>query len=74
MLLLSPNDCGKSWMRWAGPYEVEEILDQGEYKVWVRGKLKTYHDNFLKKYMNGHTERTGSTFGSDRDDPGLLVR
>ncbi|XP_067676459.1 uncharacterized protein [Haliotis asinina] len=38
--------------RWKGPYIIEERFGIGNYRVRVGDKLKTYHANLLKKYVD----------------------
>ena len=50
VLLLLPTDNNKLIMQWKGPFSVTEKLNPYDYKVDVKGKIKTYHGNMLKKY------------------------
>ncbi len=60
VLLLLPTDNNKLLMQWQGPYEVVSKLNAYDYKVDVRGKVKLYHANLLKQYIErGKFEQTG---------------
>ena len=37
-------------MAWKGPFAVTEKIYEDNFKVNVRGKIRTYHANLLKKY------------------------
>ena len=51
MLILLPTDHNKLLMQWQGPYEVLERVGASDYKLRVKGKIKTYHANLLKQYF-----------------------
>ena len=38
-------------MQWKGPYEVSAVVGINDYKVRVKDKLKVYHANLLKAYI-----------------------
>nr|KAG5701754.1 hypothetical protein BaRGS_004356 [Batillaria attramentaria] len=38
-------------MQWKGPYVVEAVVGINDYKVQVNNKVKAYHANLLKKYV-----------------------
>jgi hypothetical protein len=56
VLLLLPTQHNKLQMQWQGPYPVKEKVGIMDYRVEVRGKLKLYHANLLKKYEVRSTE------------------
>ena len=56
VLLLLPNDLNKLIMQWKGPFKVVEKLNACDYRVMVKGKVKTYHGNMLKKYFRREAE------------------
>ena len=56
VLLLLPSDLNKLIMQWKGPFKVVEKLNACDYRVKVRGKVKTYHGNMLKKYFRREAE------------------
>ena len=43
-------------MQWKGPYEVNAVVGTNDYKVKVKDKLKVYHANFLKAYIQREEE------------------
>ena len=65
VLLLLPTDNNKLIMQWKGPFSVTEKLNPYDYKVDVKGKIKTYHGNMLKKYYRREAdlEETGNDEG-----------
>ena len=51
-------------MQWKGTYEVKEKVGENEYRIAIRGKVKTYHVNLLKLYFyrkNRGLENQGSS-------------
>ena len=48
-LILLPTDSNKLLMQWRGPYEIEDVVRNNDYKV--NKKVKIYHVNMLKKYI-----------------------
>ena len=56
VLLLLPSDLNKLIMQWKGPFKVVEKLNACDYRVKVRGKVKTYHGNMLKEYIRREAE------------------
>lgn len=57
VLLLLPTDKNKLLMQWQGPYNVVSKLNAFDYKVEVRGKVKLYHANLLKLYIQRDQSR-----------------
>ena len=51
VLVLLPTDNNKLLMQWKGPFVVEQVVGMNDYKLEVKGNLKTYHVNLLKKYI-----------------------
>ena len=56
VLLLLPTDNNKLIMQWKGPYLITEKINPYDYKVNIKGKIKTYHGNMLKKYYRREVE------------------
>ena len=54
VLLLTETD--KLLMQWKRPYSIEEQTGSNDYRINVKGKVKTYHVNHLKKYHVGSEE------------------
>ena len=76
VLILLPTDSNKLLMQWKGPYEIDEVVSDYNYRVKVRGKIKTYHANLLKEYFHrktGGIERLGASVieCNDPDDIAL---
>ena len=55
VLLLLPSDNKKLLMQWKGPFEVVEPIGQNDYKILIYGKVRTFHANMLKKYVERPT-------------------
>jgi len=85
VLVLLPTDHNKLLMQWKGPYEVSAVVGINDYKVRVKDKLKVYHANLLKVYIEqeeklGEAAATVSSSGElseleldpDDDDTGFL--
>ena len=52
VLLLLPTDTNKLLMQWKGPYEIMSRCGKGsDYRVEMNKKVKTFHANMLKKYI-----------------------
>ena len=52
VLLLLPTDTNKLLMQWKGSYEIMSWCGKGnDYRVEVNKKVKTFHANMLKKYI-----------------------
>ena len=56
VLVLLPTDHNKLLMQWKGPYEVSAVVGINDYKVRVKDKLKVYHANLLKMYIEREEE------------------
>ena len=54
--MLLPTDHNKLLMQWKGPYEVSAVVGINDYKVRVKDKVKVYHANLLKKYIERKDE------------------
>ena len=52
VLLLLPTDTNKPVMQWKGPYEIVGRCGKGnDYRIKVSRKVRTFHANMLKKYI-----------------------
>ncbi len=51
VLVLLPRKANKLLLQWKGPYAVVETMGHYDYRIEVGGKIKTYHANLLKKYV-----------------------
>lgn len=56
VLVLLLTDRNKLLMQWKGPYEVSAVVGTNDYKVKIKDKLKVYHANLLKKYIEREGE------------------
>ena len=61
VLVLLPTNQNKLLMQWRGPYKVEAVMGQNDYKINIKGKLKVYHANLLKKYVTRNDKVVKST-------------
>src|SRR5688572_31595107 len=53
VLLLLPTSNNKLLMQWQGPLIVRDKVGEYDYRVEDKnGKIKTYHINMLKKYID----------------------
>ncbi len=59
VLVLLPTNKNKLLLQWKGPFVIEEKFGIGNYRIRVGDKLKTYHANMLKKYVE--REETAAT-------------
>ena len=50
VLVVLPIDSNKLLMRWKGPYSIESVVGECDYKVKVNGKVKIYLANLLKRF------------------------
>ena len=52
VLLLLPTATNKLLMQWKGPYEIMSRCGKGnDYRIEANKKVKTFHANMLKKYI-----------------------
>ena len=51
VLILLPTDKNKLLMQWKGPFEIGKIIGINDYGVKVGPKIKTFHANMLKEYV-----------------------
>ena len=52
VLVLLPTSSNKLLMQWKGPFVIKEKLGRVDYRIEMDGKLKTFHANMLKKYLD----------------------
>ena len=62
VLIILPSDSSKLRLNWKGPYEVKEKVGDFSYRIMVKNKLKLFHINLLKSYL----ERTPISDGTQR--------
>ncbi|XP_062590636.1 uncharacterized protein LOC134252230 [Saccostrea cucullata] len=51
VLVLLPSDSNKLLMQWKGPFQIVKKIGKVDYQLDVKGKVKTYHANMLKRYV-----------------------
>ena len=68
VLVLLPTSNNKLLLQWKGPYQIVEKFGKMDYKIHVDGKLKTFHANMLKKYI----ERTKDDLSVSKDVLGAV--
>ena len=56
VLILLPTDNNKLLMQWKGPFTIVAKSGIADYKVDVHGKIKTFHANLLKRYVERKSE------------------
>lgn len=61
VLLLLPSDNNKLLMQWRGPYAVRGKVGLCDYKIEKEGKIKTYHANLLKKFIERDENIVGAS-------------
>ena len=60
VLILLPTDNNKLLLQWKGPYKVEECMSPYDYKIDVKGSIKCFHANMLKRYLVRDSKESGS--------------
>lgn len=50
-LILMPTDNNKLLLQWKGPFDVVKKVIRVDYQLNIQGKVKTFHINLLKKYV-----------------------
>ena len=56
VLILLPTDSNKLLMQWKGPFRVTDQFNDCDYRIDVNGKIRSYHINLLKKYVERPNE------------------
>ena len=59
-LILLPTDHNKLLLQWKGPFTVVSRFNDCDYQLDVHGKLKSFHINLLKKYLEREQDTVGS--------------
>ena len=78
VLLLLPTDKNKLLLQWKGPFVAESIVGVNDYGIKVGDKVKTFHANMLKEYVEKQTTQVkereeASPKKSDREIEGSSV-
>ena len=63
-MLLLPTDTNKLLMQWKGPFEIMECRNDNSYRVQLNGRLKLFHANMLKKYLERKTAEEAELFNA----------
>lgn len=50
-LVVLHADNSKLLIQWKGPYKIEDVADINDYRVNVKGKMKVYHANLFRQYI-----------------------
>ena len=50
-LILMPTDHNKLLLQWKGPFDIVKKVNRVDYQLKMNGKVKTFHINLLKKYV-----------------------
>ena len=58
VLILLPVSKNKLLMKWQGPYTVLSRCSKVNYSVNIKGKVKVFHINMLKQYIEREVEKT----------------
>ena len=66
VLVLLPTDKNKLLMQWKGPYTIVEKFGKVDYRIDVNGKIKTFHANLLKRYVD-RSDDSVISFGHEDD-------
>ncbi|XP_061176104.1 uncharacterized protein LOC133185059 [Saccostrea echinata] len=61
VLILLPTASNKLQMQWKGPYEIIEKVGKIDYRINVNGKIKTFHANMLKLYIDRESDKNDET-------------
>ena len=68
VLLLLPTNTNKFLMQWKGPYEIMSRCRKGnDHRVEVNKKVKTFHANMLKKYIEKADQNEAPQQNSDNN-------
>lgn len=58
VLVLLPTKTNKLLMQWKGPFTVVEKVGDLDYRIDMAGKIKTFHVNMLKLYVERDSSNT----------------
>jgi hypothetical protein len=73
VLLLLPQQHNKLQLQWQGPFEVLAKVGEADYRISVRGKVRLYHANLLKKYVERVSVVKASTEASSRNCVAVVI-
>ena len=58
VLLLQPNKQNILQTQWTGPYPIVQKIHENNYRIKINGKLKIYHANRMKLFIDREEENT----------------
>ena len=74
---MQPNKQNLLQTQWTGPYVVLEKVNLNNYKAQIKQRVKIYHANMLKKFIEQETEKGDLQVASfidyedtEEDEPG----
>lgn len=70
VLILLPTENSKLLLQWKGLYTIVEKLGKVDYMIDMNGKIKTFHANLLKRYID---RSEINAISSVRDDEDLAI-
>ena len=68
VLLLLPTKANKLLLQWKGPFQVIERMSDLNYKIDVKGKIKTFHVNMMKEFHERDDVSASITVADIHDD------
>ena len=69
VLLLLPTEHNKLLLKWKGPYSVVRGFNDNDYQVQIDDKVKSFHINMLKRYVEREPVQAGGSF--DKIEPNV---
>ena len=64
VLLLLPTDGNKLLMQWKGPFQIVECRNDNNYRIQLEGRVKMFHANMLKRYVERKQEGSVEVLGA----------
>ena len=61
VLVLLPTDNNKLLLQWKGPYKIIKKVNKVDYQIEINGKVRCYHANLLKLYVERETSESVDT-------------
>ena len=61
VLVLLPSDNNKLLLQWKGPYKIIKKVNKVDYQIEINGKVRCYHANMLKLYVERETSESVDT-------------
>ena len=63
VLIFMPTKHNKMDLKWQGPFLVKDIVARNNYKIEIKGQIKTFHINMLKLYNEREAKTPSTTCG-----------